>query len=49
MYAAFPRSEYRMGESDFHHRLDLPQKGFLSVGLLGPHMRAETVMDLPGS
>jgi hypothetical protein len=26
MYAAFPRSEYPMGKSDFHHRIDLPQK-----------------------
>ena len=26
MYAALPRSEYRMGESDFHPRIGLPQK-----------------------
>jgi hypothetical protein len=27
LYAAFPRSEYRMGESDFHRRIDFPQDG----------------------
>ena len=27
LYAAFPRSEYRMGESDFHRRFDFPQDG----------------------
>jgi hypothetical protein len=48
LYAALPRSEYRMSESDFHHRFGLPQKvSYRSA--YSARKRFETVMDLPGS
>ena len=48
MYAALPRSEYRMSESDFHHRFGLPQKvSYRSA--YSARKRFETAMDLPGS
>ena len=42
MYAAFPRSEYRMGESDFHHRFDLPQKVSYRLAYSAPYARRDS-------
>ena len=48
MYAAFPRSEYRMGESDFHHRVRFPMDGPFSRRTRLNSRSTKTTVDLSG-
>jgi hypothetical protein len=48
LYAAFPRSEYRMGESDFHHRVRVPMDGPFSSRTQLNSRSAKTRVDLSG-
>jgi hypothetical protein len=48
LYAAFPRSEYPMGESDFHHRVCFPWDGPFGRRTQLNSRSAKTVVDLSG-
>jgi hypothetical protein len=48
LYAAFPRSEYPMGESDFHHRVRFPLDGPFGRRTQLNSGSAKTVVDLSG-
>src|SRR6185503_2422731 len=49
LYAAFPRSEYRMSKSDFHHRVRVPMDGPFSSRTQLNLRSAKTRVDLSGS
>ena len=48
LYAAFPRSEYPMGESDFHHRVRFPMDGPSGRRTQLNSRSAKTMVDLSG-
>ncbi len=49
LYAAFPRSEYCMGKSDFHRRICFPQNGSFGWHTRSAYCQTKTAVDLPGS
>src|ERR1039457_7247418 len=48
LYAAFPRSEYRMGESDFHQRVRFLMDGPFSPRPRRNSLSVKTMVDLSG-